>query len=186
MKWPAFAIALYILLALQISIASALRLEIAGSAVEPRLLLVLLVFVGLSAPPRVVMIAAGVMGFFLDATTTWPTAGGATATLLGPYALGYMAGGLVLLQVRPMVFRQHALAYAFMILAAGVAVHLVVVAIFAIRIWYDPVPGFSATSELFVRLLTLLYSAAFGAALSVPLVLMSATFGFTPTRGRRR
>lgn len=186
MKWPVFAVTLYLLLALQISVASAMRLDTAAGSVEPRLLLVLLVFVGLSAAPRVVMIAAGVMGLFLDATTTWPTMSGETMTLLGPYALGYMAGGLVLLQMRPMVFRQHALAYAVMILLAGIAVHLVVTGIFAVRIWYDPVPGFSATSELFTGFLALLYSAVVGALLSIPLVMASPAFGFHTTRPRRR
>lgn len=186
MKWPVFAIALYLLLALQISLAPAVRIETGAGAVEPLLLLTLLTFVGLSASPRIVLIAAGVTGLFLDAVTTWQTSSSESVTLLGPNALAFMAGGLVLLQVRPMVFRQHALAYAVMILIAGVAVHLVVVGILSVRIWYDPAPGFSATGELFRRFLALLYSAAVGAGLSIPLVLASPLFGFTTTRARRR
>lgn len=186
MRWPVFAITVYLLLALQMSVASAMRLELSAGVVEPRLMLPLLVFVGLSAAPQVAIIAAGVMGLALDATTVWPLAEGQGLTVLGPYALGYLAAAAVLLQVRPMVFRQHPLAFAVMIVLAGAAVQLVVVGIFSIRIWYDPLAEFSATRELFVRSLSLGYSAVVGAALSLPLVGAAPLFGFTGTTKRRR
>ncbi|MEX2672579.1 MAG: hypothetical protein WD294_10760 [Phycisphaeraceae bacterium] len=187
MKWPIFAIAVYVLVALQVSLASAMRFETAGGVVEPMFMLALLVFVGLSATPRVVVVAAVVMGVVLDATMVWPMADGRGMTVLGPFALGYLAGGVALLQIRPMVFRQHPLAYAVMILFAGFAVQLVVVGLFSVRIWYDPMADFAPASQLFLRTLSVFYSAVVGALLSVPLVAASSVFGFTTTKvGRRR
>ena len=185
MRWPVFAVAAYLLLVLDVSVASAMRLEVNAGIVEPQFLLVLLVFVGLSASPSVVLLAAGVLGLLVDATTTWPTTTEHYhMTLIGPYALGYLAGATVLLQVRAMVYQHHPLAYAVMIVLAGMAVHLVVLGIFAVRLWYDPMPGFSAAGDLWLAVLTVAYSAAVGAVLSVGLVLASPLFDFTPTRGR--
>lgn len=190
MRWWVFAVVAYLLLSVQVALADVMSITTKFGPIQPRFVLLLAVFVGLAASPRVVMIASLALGILVDATTTWPLVDGGALTLIGPHALGYVAGGYVLLQVRSMVFRQHPLTVGSMMLVAGVAVELIVVAAFTIRAWYEPVAGWSSTHELVARSLALLYSAALGTLLAVPLCALTPIFGFptlkqTGQRSRR-
>ncbi|QNN25285.1 hypothetical protein HED60_24385 [Planctomycetales bacterium ZRK34] len=190
MRWWVFAIVAYVLLGIEVSLADLMAIESKFGPVQPRFVLLLAVFVGLAAAPRVVMIASLALGILVDLTTTWPLADGGALTLIGPCALGYVIGGYVLLQVRSMVFRQHPLTVGSMMLVAGVAIELIVVAVFTIRAWYEPVAGWSSTHELVLRSLSLFYSAVIGTMLAVPLCALTPVFGFpslkqTGQRGRR-
>lgn len=186
-----FAVAAYLLLAVQISLADVMSITTRFGPISPRFVLLLAVFVALAAPPMVVMWASAILGMLIDLTTTWALPGGGALTLIGPYTLGYIAGAYVLLQVRSMLFRQHPLTVGSMMLVGGAAVQIIVVAVFTIRAWYEPVAGWSATSELVARSLTLLYSAAIGTLLAIPLCQLTPLFGFTSlktagARSRRR
>lgn len=190
MRWWVFVAMAYLLLGAQVSLADVMAIDSKFGPIQPRFVLLLAVFVGLAAAPRVVMIAALVLGMLVDLTTTWPLAHGGALTLIGPYTLGYIIGAYVLLQVRSMVFRQHPLTVGAMMLVAGVAIELIVVAVFTIRAWYEPVAGWSATHELVARSLSLFYSALIGTFLAVPLCALTPVFGFpslkqTGPRGRR-
>jgi len=186
MRWWVFAIVAYLLLTVQVALADVLTITSQFGPVTPRFVLLLAVFVALAGPTQVVLIATMILGLLVDLTTTWPLPDGGALTLIGPHALGYLAGGYVLLQVRSMVFRQHPLTVGSMMLVGGVAVELIVVSVFTIRAWYEPVAGWSAPHELVARSLSLLYSAVIGTLLAVPLCWLTPLFGFTNVKQNRR
>jgi len=182
MRWTVFALAAYAALALQVGLARHVSL---GSA-QPQIVLLLAVFVALSAPTRTAVVACGILGLFMDllaspyvlaATATLEPAPQA-ATILGPYTLGYMAGGYLVVQLRPMLFRHHPLTMAAMALAAGAEAHLLVVGLLWLRNWYEPIEGFIASAELGVRGLGLLYTAGLGLLLAYPAKWITPAFAF--------
>ncbi|MBI1368913.1 MAG: hypothetical protein GC162_09705 [Planctomycetes bacterium] len=179
MRWWVFAIFAYLLLGIEVSVSDVLSIPTKFGPVVPHFMLILAVFVGLAAPTGVVLASSLIIGGLIDLTTTWPLPGDHGLTLLGPHALAYLVGGYVLLQVRPMLFREHPLTVAAMMLVAGVAVELIVVAVFTIRAWYEPLAGWSATSELVIRAIGLFYSAFVGFILAIPLCRLTPLFGFT-------
>lgn len=197
MRWWIFAAAVYVVLAIQVGLAPALSIATPLGEVQPRFVLLLAVLIGLSAPPSAALVACLVLGTLLDLVTPWTVAlDGAEATeltLIGPYALGYLAGGYALLQLRTMVFRRQPLTIGTMVLLSGFAVQLIVVAVLSIRGWYEPIvgwlapPGAAAGSgmrQLALRVLALLYTAVIGVALALPLTRLGPALGID-TRSRR-
>lgn len=191
-----FAVLAYVLLALQLGLKGAMSFETSWGTVEPRFVLVLAAFVGLWAKPGVAMTSWGVLGILLDLTTTWAVAGsGAESaaagagevagalgtdgglTLIGPYALGYLAGGYVLLLLRSVLVREHPLTLGAMAVASGFAAHLIVVAVFTVRAWYEPLAGWSGTHELVIRLGSLLYTGVLAVAVAPVLNRMVTLMG---------
>jgi cell shape-determining protein MreD len=195
MRWPIFIIAGYLLMVLQVGLAPHIAIPTRFGPIEPQFVLLLAVFVALSAPTSVAVVASTILGLLLDLTSTYSVAQiddagqamtHAPAVILGPYALGYMAGGYLVVQMRPMLFRQHPMTIATMMLVAGTLVHLVVLAIFTVRRFYEPLEGFAATSELAARAMSLLYSAAVGLVLAYPLHKTSWLFGFSAIKPSAR
>ncbi|MEX0654561.1 MAG: hypothetical protein WDZ31_02840 [Phycisphaeraceae bacterium] len=165
MNWLIFAIAAYLLLALE----SGLRTLLAvGDGVSPSFLLVLAVFIGMMAPSSVVPWAFLAIGLLVD-LQPGPVR---DVTLIGPAALGYLAGAYVVLQLRTLVFRESVLALAVLVLAVGIFVQLVYVALLTARglpmLTAEPVVGWSAADQLVHRFLELLYTAV----LAIPLGLL--------------
>ena len=184
MRWWVFILFAYLVVALQVGVADALAIPSRFGAIQPRLILLLAVFVGLSAAPGVALAAWVALGLVVDLVSPQPG-----VTLVGPYALGYLVAGYVLLQGRTMVFRQHPLTMGMMILVCGLAAHLVVVLVFSIRTWYDPLPGFSGGTELVRRFFSLLVTGLLGVILAGPIFRLAPVFGFhfgkTAGAGRR-
>ena len=187
MRWLIFAIWAYLLLALQVSLAEMVAIPTAFGLVEPRFMLSLAVFVGLSASPSVVYAALFMIGLALDVTRDWPLPDGTAVTLIGPYTLGYLAGAYTILELRGMMFRYHPMTIGSMIVASGIAVMLIVVALCSARGWYEAWANWNATDELVRRAIGLLYSGAIGMVLTWPMVKMAPLFGFSgqQSRGRR-
>jgi len=187
MSWWAYAIAAYLVMATQTSLASALAFETGFGVAQPQFALIFAVFIAIAAPANTALIACGVLGLLVDATTTRTVmefdASGAVVrelglTLIGPHTLGYLAGGYVVLHLRPMLFRQHPMTLGAMTLASGMAVHLIVVALLSVRMWYEPIKGFGAMSELTVRGVSLLYSAVLAVPLALALGALAPRFAF--------
>ena len=137
------------------------------------------------------MIAWGVLGLLLDLTSAWPLPNGAAVTIIGSYALGFLTAGYTLYEMRSMLFKQHPLTIAAMTFVCGIAVNLIVVGLFSIRNWYDPLAHWSAKPELLVRGMALLYTAMIAAVLAFPLIKMAPLFAFQASKsavpwGRRR
>lgn len=173
MRWFVFAILAYLMLAGQIGLAEAAAIDTSFGRLQPWLLLPLAVYIGLGAPTPTALTAWLICGVLVDLTTTWSSG----LTLIGPNALGHLAGAYVLLQFRAMLVRRHPLTLATMTLLCGAAAQLVVVAVMCVRVFYEPQPDWTGGWQLVLRGLNLLYSAAFA------LVLAPVLHGLTPLMG---
>ncbi len=148
--------------------------------VTPMLPLILLAYVALLAPPRAVLWAALVLGVLVD-LMQGPVAG---VLVLGPTALAYFVGGLIILQYRGMVFRDSAVSLAVTTLVAGVMVQLIVVALYSLRaatfLGGDTLEAWSATAELWIRFQMVLYTAVLAWPVGMVLYRLTPIFGFGP------
>ena len=98
MRWPVFAILAYLMLVLQ----EGLRTLWSIQGTSPSLLLILLVYVGLWAPPMTAAWAALALGLLIDLTTPVKTLNHLQdVTLIGPACLGYLAGAYVTVRGGP-------------------------------------------------------------------------------------
>ncbi|MFA9478716.1 hypothetical protein ACERK3_10445 [Phycisphaerales bacterium AB-hyl4] len=174
MNWLIFIIAAYVLLALE----SGLRLLLQVWGVSPSLLLVLAVYVGLMAPSAVVPWAFLILGLLTD-LQPGPVRDG---TVIGPAALGYLAGAYVVLQLRGMVFRESVLALAVLVLVVGIFVQLVYVALLTARgmgmLTAEPIVGWSTPDQLAHRFVMLLYTAVAAVPLGFVLFRTAGAWGF--------
>lgn len=174
MRWLIFSIFAYAMLAAQVG----LRSLVSVGGVSPQFLLILAVYVGLMAPSAVVPWALLVLGLLVDLAP-----GNAHGlSLVGPAALGYLAGAYAVLQLRTLVFRQSVITLTALVLVAGVFVHLVIVALLTVRgvPWPlgEPVPGWSAADQLVQRFLSLLYTAVWAMPVGVVLFRTTPLWGF--------
>lgn len=171
----------YLFIALQQGLAPAFDVTMRWGTLTPQLVLIFAVYLGLLAPVNTVVWAWAAIGLSMDLLT--PTAEG--ALLIGPYTVSYLAGAFVVRQLRGMVLRTHPISHAFCVIGAGLAVHLVVTAIFGIRQVYDPIDGYAALRDMGARVLAVLYTAPFAAAIAWPMIRGSVIFGFAPARLRQ-
>lgn len=183
MNWVVFAIFAYLTLALQQGLMPLLEMRVGQEHITPQLVLILAAYVGLFAPRAATIGAWVVLGLLVDLTSGYELLDGKQQlTLIGPYTLGYLAGGYVVWQFRNMVYRRHPLSMGFLVVFCGVAVELVVVLIMTVRQTYDPLLDWSALPQLGLRGLALLYSGAVGAILAIGLLRLVALFRFTDTK----
>ena len=156
MNWIVFAIAAYLFIALEVG----LRPLFLASEVEPSFVLILAVYIGLMAPSQALVWAFLILGALLD-LAAGPISG---VYILGPSALGYLVGSCAIIQFRGLVFRESLFSLAVMTIVAGIFIHLTIVFIYTFRgfgvITGEPVAQWSATGQLFNRLLELFYTAA--------------------------
>ena len=191
MRWTSFVIAAYVVMALEVGLAQHIAIDTSWGPAAPSFALVLAVFISLHAPIRTAVLACGILGLLVDlAASPYTLAEPATAhtvTLIGPYALGYAAGGYLVILMRPMLIRRHPMALAVMSLLAGAEVHLVVLALLWVRQWYEPLAAFHAVEQLSPRALGLLYTSGLAIFLAFPLSWSAGTFAFpTPQRNTLR
>ncbi len=188
MNWLVFAILAYLCLLLQVGLTSLLGIPDA-QGVSPDFLLILAVYIGLLAPTKTVawgMLTLGILANLLH-IITGPTSSG---PILGPEALGYLAGAFAVLQLRTLVFRESVLSLVIMVFVVGIFIQLVTVALYTGRglpfLLGQPVPNWNAPDELVHRFLVLLYSAAVAIPLGFVLIRLKPAFNFTAgPRGER-
>ena len=158
-----FVIVAYVLLVLQLGLENlwSIPVGIASRTVGPDLLLILLVFVGMQAGAGAA-VWSGVLLGLVSGLVRQPE-------MLGPTALGYVLGALVLLQMRNMVFRESSLTHAICCLVAGTFTYLAEALLIGLRgvplVPGDLPAGWSATAAFLEGFIQL----AFTAALCVPL-----------------
>lgn len=179
MNWLTFAILTYLACAIQIIIAPLWPID----GHSPLVLLVLLVFVGLQAPAMSVAWVALVLGLCADILLQEHVTG-----LVGPWALGFLAAGYALVQLRNLLFRDSMFTIGIMTLVAGLFALLVATTLHAFRgvpiLGNAPVADFQAANQLYRGFLTLLNTAVFAIPFGYVLLRMRPLWGFSG-RGMR-
>ena len=176
-----FAIAVFIALGLDVSVTGVLALG-ADTRITPTFLGVVAVFIGLFASRSAVLWGCWIIGVVTDLCLPLGDPGGGPVRLIGPHALGFVAAGFMLLQLRTMVFRRRALTVAVLTFAAMAMVYLVAIAIYTVRSWLpggDLVwAGFQPLDELLRRFFMALYTAGLAFPVGFLLVRTLPLWGF--------
>jgi len=153
MNWITFSILAYLFYALQIAIAPVWTIR----NTEPMLLLIMLVFIGLQARAMAVAWAALVLGVLVDMSLQQHEPG-----LIGPWAIGFLAAGYAMVQLRNLLFRDSMFTIAIMTMVAGIFAFLVATTIHVMRgipiLGNEPAVGFSAVEQLYRGFFTLIYT----------------------------
>ncbi|MEM1107066.1 MAG: hypothetical protein AAGH99_00050 [Planctomycetota bacterium] len=175
MNWAAFCITAYVFFALQSGLSDAW----AVSDATPNLLLILAVFVGVSARKPAVPWAMLIIGVLLDLL---PGPLENQGTILGPQAVGYLVGAYAVLQLRHLLFRESTVTIVLLVFAVGGFAALVETLIYALRglPWLAGEGlGWGATEQLWRRLQELIYTAALAVPVGWLLQLSRKLWGFT-------
>ncbi len=143
MRWLIFAIFVYLAFALDIGLRTMPIWSIQTSVgpVSPDLVLMLAIYFGLWAPPRTAAWVMLILGLLVDLTTQHYTsaamnpalAGPHVVAIVGPNALGYLAGAYAVVQFRGLLYRESAVSVAIMVFAVGVMVNLVTLLLLTVR-----------------------------------------------------
>ncbi|MAE63271.1 MAG: hypothetical protein CMJ18_03280 [Phycisphaeraceae bacterium] len=184
MRWFVFAIAAFIMLSLDQGLRVLLRIP-GSDGVAPSFMLVLAVFVMISAPRRTAFWAALTCGLLVDLSLPRSAGQATDFALIGPMALGYLAGAAVTVELRGLIFRDSPVAFGALVLIAGTFVHLVAVALLTLRglpypAFIDAINGWSAADELVRRFFELLYSAVLAVPLGLLLIWSDRFWAFGP------
>lgn len=188
MNWYTFIFAAWLFFGLELGLKHALALGDWG--VAPSFVVPLAVYVSMAAPPSRAVWACLILGIGLDLTWSPPTAQGPGTTIVGPYALGLMLGGQLVLALRSMMIRRNPLTMTFLTLLASLVMHVVVMAMLAARslfgdsIGVGGVGGVGMGGQALARLGSSAYTALAGFVMALLLLPMSAVFGFHLGQGR--
>ena len=167
MRWGVFIIFALIGIAIDGGLVDVLRIESLWD-VRPSFCAVLAVFVALSAPRLAALWGCFVLDLLLDLSTPYTADGNRIVWLVGPYALGLLAGGWLVVRGRTMVFRRRALTIGVMTVGCLLVAQAVIVVLLVLRSrgWYPGGPvhwtDFSLGIEVLRRILVALYSGLFG------------------------
>lgn len=186
MRWPVFLVFAFIALALDSSFMAILTLEGLGS-IAPYIAIPLAVYVCLFAARLSALAACLLLGVLMDLTI--PPPGGDVVYVIGPYGLGLLFGGYLVLQMRTMVFRQRAVTIGVLSFAATIATAIVMIAIYMIRSWYGedvtyPIHN-SAAWELFRHIGIAIYTGLIAVPLGWLLLATYPLWGFQAYHSRR-
>jgi cell shape-determining protein MreD len=158
-----FAVGAVVGLVFDTGLNEVLRIEKLGN-IRPSLCAVIAVFVALSAPRTAALWACLILGVLLDLAQPLTVAENRVVYLVGPYALGFLFGGWLVMSGRSMVFRRRPLTIGVMTLLLVLAAQIGAVTIYLVRAqsWYPGPPiiwtDASTPAELGRRLLTAVYS----------------------------
>jgi cell shape-determining protein MreD len=168
MRWPAAFFVGWIILGIDVGVATSLS---PGQRALPSFALPFLVFIALHAPTIAVMWTAFLLGLFIDLTS--PRAESA-AVVVGPHLLGFMAAAYFVLTVRGVMLRRRIVALIVLSIPAAMLAGLVSVFVLTIRSMYPGGLGveYSPLGELWRMVLSSLltgFSAAFVGFVMLPL-----------------
>ena len=169
MRWPAFFILAYVILALQLGLAS----FISWHGAQPNLILIAAVFIAMNAPRDSGLLGCFLLGFCQDLTSIGPL--GLHAFTLGLIGLGMMS-------VQQVIYREHPLTHVAMTLAAGL-IGLVVLTIWArLYPWLHGARHDGQGQSILIGLLGVVYTAAVAPLVIHVLQRIKGLFGFRITR----
>jgi rod shape-determining protein MreD len=178
-------IAGYIAFALELGFRSTLAAS-RGSNIAPSFVFALCVVIAMSSPAPLVLWTCLISGLLTD--LTWPhefVSGVGSATIPGPYALGYLVAGQFVLALRSKIFKRNPLSV-FFLCAFGYAIsQVVLVALYSFRSGYTPEIKWDPTSELLSRFLAALYTGVVGLVLGIFLGPLSSALGLHQPVQRR-
>lgn len=185
MRWAAFVALTFLTLAAELSLRPVLMFHSLGG-VSPSFVACLAVFISMFAPRMTALWSCWLLGLLLDLSTPFALRMEGSFYLIGPYTLGYVCGCFLIIQLRPMVFRQRSLTIGFLTLLSLCVVALISVTIFEVRSWYAPDASIyptsgSASTELFRRFGIAVYSALLAVPLGWFLLATLPYWGFPTT-----
>ena len=132
MRWHVFAIFAGIAMVFETGLIDAIHVL----HVKPSVCAALATFIALSAPRYAALWSCLILGLLMDLSSDLSLGRTGTIHIIGPYTLGYVVGGLLVLQVRSTVFRRRPLAIGAMTAAFVLAMSIVAVTIYVVRSWY--------------------------------------------------
>lgn len=186
MNWIVFIIFAYVALAMD----RGFDLLLAIDGVGPCFSLVLAVYVALKARPATVPWALLMVGLFQDLSQAYNIGPDSDLLLIGPYCLGYLAGGVVGVQMRGLVARDSPISLGVAVVVVGAFVHLVCVGLLTLRgssiVNVEPIIDWSAANELLRRFFIILYSAVVAILAGAILIRSGPLWGFSVSKGHMR
>lgn len=189
MRWTVFAIFTFLMLVLETGLRALLTIPVGPQDdTAPSFLLVLGIFVSLHAPRRLVPWAMLILGLITDAITTLGVVEPAQSEMLiGPASLGFLLGGFVTIQLRGVVFRESPATLPIVTFAAGIFVHLLIIALVTMRalpfLPSEPVAEWYASDQLARRFLQLLYTTVLAIPLGFVFKRTERLWGFNSEKG---
>jgi len=168
-RWGIFAIFTLLALSIDAGLSDLLRIESLWE-IRPNFCGVLAVFVALSAPRITALWGCFLIGVLLDLSIQHTTGGNRGVYLVGPYALGLLAGCWLVLRGRTMVFRRRALTFGVMTLISLLAAQTIVVFLLVLRSrsWYPGGPIHWPDNTLGIELLRRILIAVYSGLAAVP------------------
>lgn len=180
MNWVVFALLAWLALGLETGLRPAFQLG--TMPIAPSFVLILVTFVSLWARPRHLLGAALLLGALMDLINQLPTSTGEAAVVMGPWALGCMLAAYTVLNFRAMVDRKHPLALAFLCFLGACVANILVLALLALRAFYDDIIIESASKELLQRVASAAYTGVLAPFVGYVLNLISPWLGFKNPR----
>lgn len=180
----ALIILTWVFFGMELGLKDALR--IGQTPIAPSFVFVLLSFVAITARPQVVLWCCLAMGLLTDLTGAIELNNGAQpATVVGPYALGYLLAGQLMVSMRALLMRANPPTLGFTAGVGYAVAQIVVVAILTLRLWMGQPFDWHPTHELLQRLCSALYTGVLGFLLSFLLVPLSPVLGIQSPQQRR-
>jgi hypothetical protein len=182
-RWGVFLIFALIGIAIDGGFLDVLRIESLWD-VRPSFCAVLAVFIALSAPRITALWGCFALGLLLDLSTPYTADGNRIVWLVGPYALGLLAGGWLVVRGRTVVFRRRALTIGVLTLGFLLVAQAMIVVLLVLRSrgWYPGGPvhwtDVSVGVEVLRRILIAMYSGLFGIPAGWLLVRTLPLWGF--------
>ena len=184
MRHVIFSLTLFVLLTLELGLKQLLVIPRDGG-VTPSFTLILMVYVAVSAPRLIVIWSALVIGLCIDLINPLPfinDRGIIAVPLIGPSSLGFLAGAIVVLELRSLVFRQSPIAIGVLVIMSGLIYHLVAVAVLTLRgiPWLptDAIAHWDISGQLVRRFFELIYSSLMSLPVGFLLLKLDPFFGY--------
>jgi hypothetical protein len=187
LNWLAWSVLAYVVLGLELALTPALRLgEPGGGAFAPMLTFVLAVYAAQYAAPLAAMAWGMTLGLLIDLTARYATGSVGSFVIVGPHALGFLAGVYFIVIIRPMLMRNSAVALAVVCVVAAAIAQIVCVTLLKVHAWVSAdFDAFSATSELWRRLACALYTGPAALVMALMLRPLGGVLGASETMSRR-
>lgn len=184
MNWLTFSVIAWLCFGLELGLKGGLRI---GPSIAPSFVMSYAVFLALLAPHRSALWACFALGLLCDLTAKIGLSGlDRSVTLVGPYTLGYLLAGQLVVTMRAMMIRKNPFTMALLAVLASAVAGVVVVAVYSFRsiLLGDPL-AIQPTPELLGRLASAVYTGLLALVMSLVLIPMAPAFGLQPVQGRR-